>query len=215
MKPNVAADQLKQTIDELASDYLEDELKHKEEEEEINEIIPDSERTIPDQNRDIEKEVENRDLVDGKDRNEVENRDVVDQNDEESLDLYRSYLEIAKDYLKQYLMNVGYSERSRSIILREFNTFLDDKEPFQDYRVNGEIGYSWVQIQNVYRKFGPICELARKLHSSSLSEASCERTISQQRLIYASRRKNSKRDLLDARLAIMNASVGKLAENRK
>ena len=49
--------------------------------------------------------------------------------------------------------------------------------------------------------------IARRLHTPVLSEASCQRTISQQRIIIASLRKNSPLDILNARLAIIEATI--------
>ena len=68
------------------------------------------------------------------------------------------------------------------------------------------IGFSWAQIKAQLPDYSPIADVALRLHATGLSEASCERTISQQKLIYTAKRRNTKRDLLDARLKIMSSS---------
>ena len=120
---------------------------------------------------------------------------------------FKSYLESAKRWLIDYLTDINYSNKSIAGIMRQFNSYIETKSPFPMYRNNSRIGYSWLQIEKENKAFAPIAAIARRLHSSGLSEASCERSISQQRLIFASRRRNSQRDLLDARLAIMSATL--------
>ena len=90
-------------------------------------------------------------------------------------------------------------------MLQKFNTFIDDINPFQEYLVDSPIGYSWTQIRANVPDFSSIANVALKLHCAALSEASCERTISAQRLINNARRRSSNTLTLEARLTIMRS----------
>ena len=115
-----------------------------------------------------------------------------------------SPVERAKLMLLELLKQDGYSDKSSEVILSRFNWFLDTEKPFPLQRTEDQIGFSWKQIGMAFPDFKPIANIALKLLNSSCSEASCERTISAQRLIHTSRRRNANRQTLDARLTIMN-----------
>ena len=104
----------------------------------------------------------------------------------------KNYLRIIAD---QFHVN-------HSSLISLFNQYLD-QELFQDYII--ESNYSWFQIRSL-DNWGFFADIALRLVCSPCSEASCERTISAQRLILTSRRYNSQKRLLDARLTLMTAS---------
>ena len=63
--------------------------------------------------------------------------------------------------------------------------------------------YFWENIKRKDPLWNTLSEIAMRLHCSPCSEATCERTISSQRLILTARRMNSKKQLLDARLTLL------------
>ena len=63
--------------------------------------------------------------------------------------------------------------------------------------------YFWENIKRKDPLWNTLSEIAMHLHCSPCSEATCERTISSQRLILTARRMNSKKQLLDARLTLL------------
>ena len=221
----IQKDELEQINDELAEEFLMNSFEQNENLEE--ELSVSSENSEPLSDLEFESESEVREVP----RNITQkqkfaklkrillNEEELDEESEEEISVrdndkqdepnysFISYVVSAKDWLKSYLQNIGYSTKSIEIILREFNTYLDEPHPFYDYRTSTVVGFSWRQIKQDKPRFAPIAEVAQKLHSSGVSEASCERSISEQRLIFASRRRNSKRDLLDARFIIMNSDL--------
>lgn len=86
--------------------------------------------------------------------------------------------------------------------MNAFNSFVSDKDKFKDQVLeNGD--YMWEHIKDLNPIWNTIAEIAARLHCSPCSEASCERTISTQRLVLTARRMSSKKELLDARLILM------------
>lgn len=140
---------------------------------------------------------------------ENENDEELDITEEEVADpAYSNYIESAKTQLQFYMKNnMSLSDVSTQIILRRFNTFCDDIDPFPQYQTDDFIGYSWNQIGLSHPDYKPISVLALKLLNSAVSEASCERTISAQRMIYTAKRRHSNKTTLDARLRIMSAGA--------
>ena len=67
--------------------------------------------------------------------------------------------------------------------------------------MNGE--YFWLNVKGKDAAWKVICEIAMRLHATPCSEASCERTISTQRIVLTARRMSSKKQLLDARLTLL------------
>ena len=88
--------------------------------------------------------------------------------------------------------------------IKKFNQYVDSSEDqLEDYKLSDE-DYSWLQIRFSVDGYSEIGDIALRLLSSAVSEASCERTIKKQRLIHNERRLRSKKLLLDARLIIMS-----------
>ena len=69
--------------------------------------------------------------------------------------------------------------------------------------------YFWENIKRKDPLWNTLSEIAMRLHCSPCSEATCERTISSQRLILTARRMNSKKQLLDARLTLVRGLIVK------
>ena len=108
----------------------------------------------------------------------------------------------AQKYLKQILINWGIGSKSQQHVMNAFNSFVSDKDKFKDQVLeNGD--YMWEHIKDLNPIWNTIAEIAARLHCSPCSEASCERTISTQRLVLTARRMSSKKELLDARLILM------------
>ena len=63
--------------------------------------------------------------------------------------------------------------------------------------------YFWENIKRKDPLWNTLSEIAMRLHCSPCSEATCERTISSQRLILTARRMDSKKQLLDASLTLL------------
>ena len=147
-------------------------------------------------------------LIQTEEEEEEEWEEGEDENEEEDYENVRrskTYLTQAKDALKLCLQLDGYEKHSVKLTLQKFNTFIDDINPFQEYLVDSPIGYSWTQIRANVPDFSSIANVALKLHCAALSEASCERTISAQRLINNARRRSSNTLTLEARLTIMRS----------
>ena len=152
------------------------------------------------ENDEADSDAEDNDPID-----EDENEEATVE-DDESEDL-SPLLKKAKDFLRQQLINSCYSPVTIDHLMEHFNHYLDEEKPFEDCITNDVIGFSWLQIKAEYLEFKPIAEIAMKLHSSPCSEASCERTISTQKLILNLRRRNSANDLLEARLHLMRSKI--------
>ena len=132
-------------------------------------------------------------------------RDAVVQT--ERMESSDSPLTKAKSFLREQLAYQGYATQSIITISKLFNQYLDNPFPFKSCETDDTIGFSWMQIHREMPAFRPIADIAMKLHSSPCSEASCERTISTQKLILNLRRQRSSQDLLTARLRLMRARM--------
>ena len=104
----------------------------------------------------------------------------------------------AQVYLRQVLTNWGIAPVSRQRVIDTFNSFISDKNDiFKGQKLeNGD--YFWQHIRQISPIWDTLGEIACRLHCSPCSEASCERTISMQRLVLTARRMSSKKELLDA-----------------
>ena len=250
-KKDTMNDEIAQTTEDLAEQFLENEIEKEMQAQENNEYEEEDtndpqteeqqsheqetggerEQTTSDQNGTVPEHVSQNEQTEDASRIifdtakyvkpfELDNEEEEDDGDldycpheeEEEEFHFLSYLSSAKKWLKDYLRNICYSPRSTETILREFNSYIDTENVFPNYKNNSRIGFSWLQIQIDYKRFAPIAEIARRLATSGLSESSCERSISQQRIIFATRRRNSNRDLLDARLKIMASTIPELKE---
>ena len=140
-----------------------------------------------------------------------QNEEQIDE--EEIADLeqqsanFTTHLDSAKGKLKEILKLYNYNDNSIKTMLRYFNNYIDEKEPFPNFRTADLIGFSWKQIGAQCPNYEPIARVAMVLLASGVSEASCERTISAQRLIATCRRRNASKLTLDARLRIMRAET--------
>ena len=201
-------DELAQTTDEIIensiADEIQDPLFEEDDPEHELERIPDHQYTNYEREELQVREIVNESEREGETDPLPSHQESTYQ--EESF-TYISLLDSARQWLYKHLKNLNYSDRSTRKIITAFNTFVEDPLPFPNHRIDTCIGFSWLQIQNTFPNYGPLADIAMRLHNSALSESSCERTISQQRLIYTSRRRNVNRDLLDARLTIINATT--------
>lgn len=112
----------------------------------------------------------------------------------------KNHLVAAKEFLKTIIDKRNITKEEKTYSLNAYNTYIDSEEdPFKDYHMLKESNYSWLQIRNAINEMKHIADIAMRLVSSCLSEASCERAISKQRLIHTNRRMRSNPDLLDAR----------------
>lgn len=106
----------------------------------------------------------------------------------------------AKLALQEILETRNYKNRSlANIHIRVYNSYLEPGEDKYENYINTTLQYSWVQIRSEEDNMYQIGDIAMRLLSAVLSEASCERAISRQRSIHTNRRMRSKSDLLDAR----------------
>ena len=87
--------------------------------------------------------------------------------------------------------------------MEEFNSFVRNNEDIYSDQILSCGDYFWENIKFKNPIWNIISEIAMRLHCSPCSEASCERTISSQRLVLTARRMNSKKQLLDARLTLL------------
>ena len=133
--------------------------------------------------------------------NEVEEEEV---NETE----FVSSLDSAKKTLRRILLkNEIFSIISVDSMMKRFNQYLDMTDPFIDEQTDDGIGFSWSQIKLTNPAYKGIAKVALKLLNSGVSEASCERTLSSQKLIYNARRRHSNKLTLNARLTIMRAGT--------
>ena len=114
---------------------------------------------------------------------------------------FTDYVQCAKQTLRKLLemRKMKNEEIERNIIL--FNEYIEDTNPFKDFN-KADDEFSWFQIRFASDDFKDIADIALRLLSSAVSEASCERSIKKQRLIHNKRRLKSCKQLLDARLIL-------------
>ena len=180
-----------------------------------NKYVEELEETIDDINNEdaaefLQTELENHEGVPEFGPANIPLEDIVDPE-------FASHLDSAKKFLWDHLKHESFSERSAGRIMELFTGYIERFDPFPHYCIDNPIGYSWKQIAMSFPDFRPIADIALRLHNSVCSEASCERTISAQKLILTARRKKSKSKLLDARLTLMRARkrVTKNADDTK
>ena len=114
------------------------------------------------------------------------------------------YLIQLKKTLRSILINnEKYSAKSVDTMMRLFNDYLEMDNPFLNEQTLDNIGFSWSQIKLSQPYYKGIAVVALKLLNSGVSEASCERNISTQKLIFNARRRHSKQSTLNARLLLM------------
>lgn len=139
---------------------------------------------------------------------EQESNSNEEEEDDVSEHDFSSTLDSAKKTLKNILIeNERFSIVSTGNMLRHFNEYLDMDDPFPNEQTEDGIGFSWNQIKISHPSFKGIATVALKLHNSGVSESSCERTLSSQKLIYNARRRHSNKLTLNARLVLMRACL--------
>lgn len=140
---------------------------------------------------------ENTDSNDEFDSDDSDDSEILPEN---SQLFNQNHLVAAKNYL-----NIIIKRRKLTMIQKEksieaYNSYIDSPEdPYKGYHVLKNSEYSWLQIRSAFSEMQIIADIAMRLLSAALSEASCERAISKQRLIHTNRRMRSNPDLLDAR----------------
>ena len=134
---------------------------------------------------------------------EVINEEEEEINDPTYKSIDRLCLNPAQNYLSEILESWGIFRESKNKVIQKFNTFVQN--PIDDLSSQTlESGdYFWENIKYKDPIWNTLSEIAMRLHCSPCSEATCERTISSQRLILTARRMNSKKQLLDARLTLL------------
>ena len=121
---------------------------------------------------------------------------------------FTSVLDSAKKQLRTILINNElYSSRSVDVMMRLFNEYLEKDDPFVKEQTTDNVGFSWLQIKLSHPPYKGIAVVALKLLNSGVSEASCERNISTQKLIYNARRRHSNKSTLNARLLLMRTGT--------
>jgi hypothetical protein len=116
-------------------------------------------------------------------------------------------IDCGRSYLIQLMANRTLSTQSAETLSGQFNDFItknDFKLPVSLQAESGE-SYNWELLRLEEPCWRDIADIALRLLNCSCSEASCERTISTQRLIMVSRHMKSTKRLLDARLTLMRA----------
>ncbi|KAK8880387.1 hypothetical protein M9Y10_003058 [Tritrichomonas musculus] len=110
------------------------------------------------------------------------------------------HITAAKKALEQILNTRNHKNKNLTQHhLRVYNSYLEPENDKYDIYINECLQFCWIQIRSEEENMGEIGDIAMRLLSACLSEASCERAISRQRIIHSNRRLRSKPDLLDAR----------------
>lgn len=145
-----------------------------------------------------EKEKDNEEKV-----NDAEEEEEHEDEKQEEEELSNLPYYPAQKYLETILKNWGINNKSREHVLTKFNTFIRARNDVLKMQSLENGDYYWEHVQNVDIVWSTLSEIAMRLHCSPCSEASCERTISMQRIVLTARRMCSKKDLLDARLTLI------------
>ena len=134
---------------------------------------------------------------------EEENSEIAFKNSD------RFRLDPAQNYLAEILKNLGILNASQKLVIKKFNTFVQNPIDELEMQTLESGDYFWENIKRKDPLWNTLSEIAMRLHCSPCSEATCERTISSQRLILTARRMNSKKQLLDARLTLLRGLIVK------
>jgi hypothetical protein len=118
-----------------------------------------------------------------------------------------SEIEKSREILLKLLMQKTISEYSSRRMIGLFNDYIVSHEENLPVSILSEQDdrYNWELMRSEIPNWTVIADIALRLLACPCSEASCERTISTQRLILASRRMKSTKRLLEARLTLMRA----------
>ena len=111
----------------------------------------------------------------------------------------------AFNYFEEALKILGLNKVEESVTKKLFTEWIElDVSPFtaiEDYENHHTYNYSIIRLYNNDWKY--ICDVGLRLRACPCSEASCERTISTQRLLYTTQRLRSNESTIDARLKII------------
>lgn len=157
-----------------------------------------------DNDNDNANEKEHSHFVENDEEEEEEEEEGEEDNENSNANINpRLLMHSAQNCLYSILTNWGIISNSREITMIEFNSFVENaKDPYKEQCLkNGD--YFWQHIRGINPIWDTLGEIAMRLHCSPCSEASCERTISMQRIVLTARRMSSKKDLLDARLTLL------------
>lgn len=108
-------------------------------------------------------------------------------------------IEPALNFIRNYYTSI-YDENIAKKSISLFHEYLN--EYYDLFDIIEQKYYDW-NIIKTDQKWMYLAELALRFQVTGCSEASCERTISAQRLIYTDRRLNSSQELLESRLQMI------------
>ena len=130
---------------------------------------------------------------------------ATNEEEEEIVEISSNHLSMgpAQEYLSSILDDWGIAPVSKARTLERFNSFVCNAEDIFSNQILENGDYFWANIQTIDPIWRVIGEIALRLHASPCSEASCERTLSTQRIVLTARRMSSKKQLLDARLILL------------
>lgn len=115
---------------------------------------------------------------------------------------FTDHLQAAKNKLKELLMLRGISEKDADELITDYNAYIESSIEIFSSLKTSKNDYSWIQNRNTFQAWKDMGDIAIRLLCSSLSEASCERTIKRQRYVLDSKRLRSTQQLLDARMIL-------------
>ena len=184
-------------------------VKKDEIDETIEELIEDNVRYVIENNEEPEQEmpdVEMNGLITNPNTsiNDISDSDEADE-DEEIVpnQSFNSCINMAMTFLEECIMKQDIDEESAHRMVSSFQQFLISPATLPVIKENNR--FNWLIMRYSDPEWKTIADVALRLEASVPSEAACEREISQQRLIQTARRMRSKRDLLDARLILVQA----------
>jgi hypothetical protein len=153
----------------------------------------------------------NRDREDHQSMNQVTQNNSISPTEFTEQELLQkssiSEIDQARDFLMRQLLQKGLNKHEAKEVVGIFNDYLiaqENRLPRSIFSAQAN-RYNWALMRAEYRNWRYLSDIAMRLLASACSEASCERTISAQRLILASRRMKSTKRILDARLTLMRA----------
>lgn len=115
---------------------------------------------------------------------------------------FTDHLQAAKGVLKKLLQNRGFNEKDAEDTITHYNGYIESCVETFSFLKTSKDDYSWIQIRNTFPTWEDIGDIAIRLLSSSVSEASCERTIKRQRYVLDCRRMRTTKQLHDARMIL-------------
>ena len=208
VKEGIDIDSIEEAFDEIMENAMEDlfndensQIELSEKQRDFNppleEILepPNDKLTFNDQTEE-ESEEENKE-----DKNKKDSL-LIDELFEVNIDNIINY---AINYLEEALSTTGVDEDNVNISRNLFVSWIElDNSPFSECdNEKGNKTYDFAIVKILKNEWQYICDIALRLRSCPCSEASCERTISAQRLLLTAQRLRSSDETIDARLIIM------------